>query len=140
MSRIKGRDTKPELLVRRGIHALGLRYRLHQRSLPGTPDIVLPRHKAVVFIHGCFWHGHGCKYSTVPSTRRAFWSEKIARNVLRDEAAILALTEQGWRVVLIWECALRGTQRRSLAETCKVTVKFVLDSKVQTMTIAGIES
>lgn len=111
MSRIRGRDTKPEMLVRQGLHARGLRYRLHDRKLPGRPDLVFPRHGAVIFVHGCFWHAHGCAQSKLPATRQDFWKKKLEGNAARDRRAIEALQAAGWRVLVIWECALRGTAR-----------------------------
>lgn len=112
MSRIRGRDTKPEMLVRRGLHARGLRYLLHDRKLPGRPDLVFPRYGAVVFVHGCFWHAHGCALSKLPATRQEFWNKKLAENAARDRRAIEALLADGWRVLVVWECALRGPGRR----------------------------
>jgi DNA mismatch endonuclease (patch repair protein) len=112
MSRIRGRDTKPEMLVRQGLHARGLRYRLHDRKLPGRPDLVFPRHGAVVFVHGCFWHAHGCALSKLPATRQDFWKKKLEGNAARDRRAIDALRADGWRVLVIWECALRGPGRK----------------------------
>lgn len=111
MSGIKGRDTKPEWIIRRGLHKLGYRYRLHARELPGRPDLVFAKHHAVVFIHGCFWHGHGCTLFKWPKTREDFWRTKIGGNQARDARAIEALTRQGWRVAIVWECALRGAGR-----------------------------
>lgn len=108
MSRIKGKDTKPEMLVRKFLFSKGFRYRLHDKKLPGKPDIVLPKYKTVIFIHGCFWHGHeGCKYYVVPKTRTEWWLEKIGKNIVNDEKAVKALVEQGWKVILIWECELK---------------------------------
>lgn len=111
MSRVRGRDTKPEMLIRRGLHARGLRFRLHRRDLPGCPDIVLPSSNAVLFVHGCFWHGHDCPLFKMPATRPDFWRGKIAKNRLRDAAAVEALGGLGWRVGIVWECALRGPGR-----------------------------
>lgn len=111
MARIKGRNTKPEVVLRKALFALGLRYRLHQRRLPGTPDLVFHKYHAVVFIHGCFWHGHGCHLFVVPATNTAFWMDKIGVNRSRDEHARGALQDQGWRVLTVWECALRGRKR-----------------------------
>lgn len=108
MSGIRAKDTKPEILVRRSLHALGFRYRLHDRRLPGSPDIVLPRYRAVVFVHGCFWHGHDCRLFKEPGTRRDFWLPKIERNRANDTKHAAALTDAGWRVATVWECALRG--------------------------------
>lgn len=111
MSGIRGKDTKPELLVRRALHAAGFRYRLHERTLPGKPDMVFPKYSAVVFIHGCFWHGHDCHLFRMPSTRTEFWQAKISGNVARDLRAITLLWETGWRVGTVWECALKGREK-----------------------------
>jgi DNA mismatch endonuclease (patch repair protein) len=108
MSRIKGKDTKPEMLVRRYLHAHGLRYRLHDKNLPGKPDLVLPKYKTVVFVNGCFWHGHkGCRFAALPATRTEFWENKIGRNVANDERKQAALTESGWRVLNVWTCEFK---------------------------------
>lgn len=110
MAGIRGRDTKPEMALRRALHARGLRYRLHAAGLPGKPDMVFPRHRAVVFVHGCFWHRHqGCRYATNPSTRPQFWQTKFAGNIARDRAAVEALYRGGWRVAIVWECAVRSS-------------------------------
>jgi len=112
MRRIRSKDTYPEIQVRQALHASGFRYRLHDSKLPGKPDIVLPRHKAVVLVHGCFWHGHGCKLSHVPSSNVAYWTAKITRNQTRDKKNAAALEALGWRVFTIWECDLQsGLQR-----------------------------
>jgi DNA mismatch endonuclease (patch repair protein) len=109
MSRIKVKDTGIELAVRHGLHALGFRYRLHDSKLFGRPDIALPKYQVVVFVHGCFWHGHhGCPYFRLPKTRADFWQEKINRNRLNDIKNLSALQQAGWRVATVWECALRG--------------------------------
>lgn len=111
MAAIRGKDTLPELNVRRMLHGLGLRFRLHRRDLPGRPDIVLPRHRTVVFVHGCFWHRHeGCRYTTTPKTRLAFWQAKFDANVARDHRNRVALEEMGWRVLVMWECELRNAE------------------------------
>lgn len=110
MSGIRGKNTKPEWLVRRALHARGFRYRLHVRGLAGHPDLVLPRYHAVIFVHGCFWHGHeGCKYFRLPATRTSFWEGKISRNCSNDIRHQASLLETGWRVATVWECALRVT-------------------------------
>ncbi|WP_028219338.1 very short patch repair endonuclease [Paraburkholderia oxyphila] len=108
MSGIRARNTKPEKLVRSLLHRRGFRFRLDVRELPGRPDIVLPRYRAAVFVHGCFWHGHQCALFKWPATRPEFWRAKIARNRTHDAKALAALAAQGWRVAVIWECALRG--------------------------------
>ena len=112
MSRIKGRDTKPELMLRRGLHSRGLRYRLHDKSLPGSPDLIFPALQAVVFVNGCFWHGHGCPMFTIPATRSEFWTAKIEGNKARDARALSRLAESGWRTLVLWECVLRGPSRK----------------------------
>lgn len=108
MSRIRGSNTKLEVLVRKGLHARGLRYRLGGAKLPGKPDIVLPRHRTVVFVHGCFWHGHDCPLYRLPKTRPEFWAAKIGGNKKRDERVARELESDGWRVLTVWECSLRG--------------------------------
>jgi len=116
MSGIRGKDTKPEMVLRRALHADGFRYRLHDKSLPGRPDLVFPRFKAVVFVHGCFWHGHaGCPYFKVPSTRAEFWTAKIEGNRSRDERDRVALEAAGWRTAVVWECATRREPAQAVA-------------------------
>lgn len=112
MSGIRRRDTKPELLIRKGLHARGYRYRLHPRTLPGKPDLAFPSRKAAIFIHGCFWHGHGCPLFKWPSTRAEWWRAKIEGNRARDRAVRAELAGMGWRQLRVWECALKGRQRR----------------------------
>lgn len=108
MAGIRGKDTKPELIIRRGLHALGFRYRLHARDVPGKPDLVFPRFQAVIMVNGCFWHRHDCHLFRMPSTRPEFWSAKIGRNVERDSLVQRQLAEAGWRKLVVWECALKG--------------------------------
>lgn len=109
MSGIRGKNTAPEMLVRRFLHARGYRYRLHRTDLPGKPDLVLPRLKVCIFVHGCFWHRHpGCAYATTPKTRPEFWKEKFQKNVMRDLANINALEDSGWNVLTVWECHLKN--------------------------------
>ncbi len=115
MSGIRGKNTMPEILVRRFLHGLGFRYRLHDRALPGAPDLVFPRHGAVIFVHGCYWHRHeGCKYATTPASNVAFWETKFAGNVRRDRTAVMALKKAGWRVFVLWECGLRTSDTVSV--------------------------
>ncbi len=110
MAAIRGKDTKPEMLVRRFLHANGFRFRLHRADLPGKPDIVLPRLKTCIFVHGCFWHRHpSCRYAALPKTRAEFWAAKLDGNVGRDRRATEALRNAGWTVFIIWECELRGS-------------------------------
>ncbi|MGH3710677.1 MAG: very short patch repair endonuclease [Brevundimonas sp.] len=116
MSGIRSRHTQPEMLLRRGLHARGIRYRLHARELPGKPDMVFPARKAVLFAHGCFWHGHDCHLFRLPSTRPEFWSAKIERNRAVDERSTAALRAAGWRVGVVWECALKGRTRLPFEE------------------------
>lgn len=117
MSGIRGKNTRPELLVRKFLHAEGFRYRLHVRQLPGSPDLVLPRHSAVVFVHGCFWHRHlGCRYATTPATRPEFWVSKLEKNRERDERFTNQLLNAGWRVAVVWECALKKSRDSTLVE------------------------
>lgn len=109
MSRIRSKDTKPEIIVRKALFAEGFRFRVHDRRYPGSPDIVLKKHRAVIFIHGCFWHGHkDCKYFKIPQTRTQWWQEKIARNKYNDRIAIRALKRDGWKVIILWECDLKS--------------------------------
>jgi len=111
MSMIKGKNTKPEMLVRQFLHASGYRYKLHDKSLPGKPDIVLPKYKTVIFVHGCFWHGHkNCKYFVIPKTRTEWWLNKINGNIANDEKAAKALKKEGWRIITIWECGLKPSK------------------------------
>ncbi len=113
MSGIRGKDTKPEIFIRKGLFAKGFRFRLHSRKLPGKPDIVFPRYKAAILVHGCFWHGHRCPLFKWPSSNSGFWRKKIDRNREVDKAAIKALSGLGWRVLTVWECAIKGPCRIS---------------------------
>ncbi|GAB1596996.1 very short patch repair endonuclease [Lysobacter claricitrinus] len=116
MSRIRGANTKPELLVRRYLHRAGFRFRLFAKDLPGRPDVVLPKWKTVVPVHGCFWHGHrGCRYFRLPKTRAEWWSAKIEHNAARDARAEAQLLDAGWRVAVVWECSLRAHPDQTLA-------------------------
>lgn len=109
MRAVKRTHTKPELKVRRLLHALGLRFRLHRRDLPGSPDIVLPKYRCIIFVHGCFWHRHpGCRYATTPKTRQEFWIPKFSANVERDYRKHAQLIELGWKVLIVWECEVRN--------------------------------
>ena len=109
MRSVKRAHTKPEILVRRSLHKLGFRFRLHRRQLPGTPDIVLPRYRTVIFVHGCFWHRHqGCRYATTPKTNQDYWLPKFQANLERDARNVEALQELGWRVIVVWGCETRS--------------------------------
>jgi len=111
MSGIRGFNTKPELFLRKGLHARGFRFRIHNRSLPGRPDLVFKKYNAVLFAHGCFWHLHDCPLFKWPQSRAEFWREKLLRNMANDERTVCELAAEGWRVGLIWECALKGPMR-----------------------------
>lgn len=114
MAGIRSKNTHPEMIVRRALFAAGFRFRLHRRDLPGVPDIVLPGRKVAMFVHGCFWHLHrNCRYSKLPATRRDFWREKLMHNAARDRKVIDALATLGWRVLIVWECAIRDVVRRA---------------------------
>ncbi|QPC45034.1 DNA mismatch endonuclease Vsr [Kaustia mangrovi] len=125
MSGIRGANTKPELQIRKALHALGFRYRLHARDVPGKPDIVLPRYRAVIFVNGCFWHGHDCPLFRLPGTRREFWENKIRTNRERDAKVRSQLGESNWRHLTIWECALKGPQRLGLEKTVAAAVDWI---------------
>lgn len=114
MSRIKGKDTKPEMLVRLFLFSKGFRYKLHDKALPGKPDLVLPKYKTVIFVHGCFWHGHeGCKYFVVPKTRTEWWVQKISTNKNNDIINLQKLKDKGWKTTIIFECELKKDKRES---------------------------
>ena len=125
MSRIRGKDTKPEMLIRRGLYQRGLRYRVHKAGMPGTPDLVFRKYRTVVFVHGCFWHGHGCSLFKLPKTRRAFWTNKIDRNKVRDQNALTTLKADGWRLLVVWECAVKGKHRRELSDVLTSAEEFI---------------
>lgn len=125
MSRIKAKDTKPELIVRKYLHARGYRYRLHVKDLPGKPDIVLPRFKTIINVHGCFWHGHtNCKYASIPQTRKEWWLNKINGNILNDEKVYKALKKEGWKIITVWQCELKPAK---LEKTLSALVKKLKD-------------
>lgn len=140
MGRIKSKNTKPEMLLRRGLHRRGLRYRLHAAELPGKPDIVFPKYRTVIFVHGCFWHGHGCSLFKWPKTQAAFWKAKIHRNIERDREAQVALMRSGWRLALIWECALKGKFRRALEDILSDTEIFIRHSEDSIVEIAEYDN
>lgn len=113
MAAVKGKDTKPEMIVRKYLFSQGLRFRVQVRKLPGTPDIVLPKYKTAIFVNGCFWHGHeGCKYFRLPKSNVEFWKEKIERNIERDRESMQALLDLGWKLIRVWECELRNKANR----------------------------
>lgn len=133
MSGIKSKNTKPELLIRKSLHALGLRYRLHSREIIGHPDMVLQKWRVLIFVHGCFWHWHGCRLSKLPSTRTEFWQSKLRGNRERDEKIIKQLINSGWRCVIIWECALRGKSGKKNLENIAVELASWIRQSKQTV-------
>lgn len=135
MSRIRGRDTKPELLLRKGLHARGYRFRVNVTGLPGRPDIVFPKYGAVIQVNGCFWHGHDCHLFKMPASRQEFWAEKIAANRLRDRRTDQALSETGLRVLTVWECSLKGLKRRPTDEVLTCCEAFLRDVTRKVATI-----
>lgn len=136
MAAIRGTDTKPERIIRRGLHGLGFRFRLHDRKLPGRPDLVFPKHHAVVFVNGCFWHGHDCPLFVWPRTREEFWREKINGNVERDRRNLAALSGSGWRTAIVWECALKGKGRLDAGDVIDTLARW-LSSNDQAIVVAG---
>jgi DNA mismatch endonuclease (patch repair protein) len=138
MAGIRSRNTKPEMLVRRGLHRLGFRFRLHAKKLPGRPDLVLSRYRATIFVHGCFWHGHDCALFKWPRAREAFWREKITGNQARDRNAVEALRNAGWRVLTIWECAFRNKDEAT-RETALNTIAAWLKSGTVQAELLGDE-
>lgn len=125
MSRIKGKNTKPEEIVRKYLFSQGFRYRKNDKKLPGTPDIVLPKYKTVVFVNGCFWHGHdGCRYFVTPKTNTSFWVNKIETNKIRDNKTIENLQELGWKVIVVWECQLKKNKLDDTLKQLKTDISF----------------
>lgn len=132
MAGIRGKDTKPELVLRRALHARGFRYRLHAANLPGRPDLVLPRYRTVIFVHGCFWHRHeGCRYATTPASNVAFWERKFRQNVERDREVRKRLKEAGWRVAIVWECGLKGDGVEETVEMVAEWLKAAVGREVE---------
>ena len=127
MSRIKGKNTRPEVLVRKYLHSQGFRFRLHDKSLPGKPDIVLKKYKTVIFVNGCFWHGHqGCKYFTLPKTRTEWWKDKIYKTKERDKKKIIELEKSGWNVITVWQCQLKGDKNDNYLKKLSSKVKKLI--------------
>src|SRR5438128_1482902 len=137
MSRIRGRDTKPELVLGRGLHARGFRFRLHRGDLPGRPDLILPRYQTAVFVHGCFWHRHGCSLSKMPATRAEFWQQKIEAIAARDRLAVEDLHAAGWCVLVIWECAIRGPMRLEQHVMIETASAFIRSGRRDLLEIRG---
>jgi len=140
MSGIRGKNTRPEMTVRRLLHTSGFRYRLHAKDLPGKPDIVLPKYRVVIFVHGCFWHGHHCHLFKVPQTRMGFWMTKINGNIRRDAVAMHKLLDAGWRVAIVWECALKGWQRELLDAQFDGLRKWLVGGATQLIEVEGHSS
>ncbi len=131
MAGIKGKNTKPELLLRDGLHRLGFRYTLHSKALPGRPDIVFPRYGAVLFAHGCFWHRHDCHLFKWPKTRKAFWRAKLQRNKALDDVQVAALLAEGWRVGTVWECAMKGTHKLPAEQLIEKCARWLKSSRLR---------
>lgn len=140
MAGIRGRDTKPEMLVRSALHRYGFRFRLHSSQIPGRPDLVLPRYRAVIFVHGCFWHGHDCCYFKWPSTRPEFWRTKIQGNRKRDQRVREQLRDAGWRQLVVWECAVRDREPRELARVISQITGWLRSGEATNGVISGGES
>ncbi|HXQ74695.1 MAG TPA: very short patch repair endonuclease [Pyrinomonadaceae bacterium] len=136
MSGIRGKDTRPELVLRRALHRLGFRYRLHVPSLPGKPDMVFPKQRAIIQVHGCFWHLHDCHLFKWPSSRVAFWRSKITRNREKDAETFYALTHAGWRILTVWECAFKGKTRRTEDEVVSYAADWLVSGSGN-MTLQG---
>lgn len=137
MSAVGQKDTGPEMMLRLALHRAGLRYRLHVGGLPGKPDLVFPRYRAVAFVHGCYWHSHGCYKSTLPKSRRTFWKSKFSANRARDSHNISLLRQHDWRVIVVWECALAGKNAMPLAQIAELFVTW-LNSDVDHREIVGV--
>lgn len=129
MSRIRAKDTKPELLIRRGLHGRGFRFRLHSRNLPGKPDLVLRKYNAVVFVHGCFWHRHECALFKWPKRRHDYWRDKLQTNVRRDAQVASELSKSGWRILHIWECSVKGPYRIGIAAVLERAAEWLLSDQ-----------
>ena len=129
MSGIRSKNTKPELLIRKGLHARGFRFRLHDKHLPGKPDLVLPKYSAVIFVHGCFWHRHDCHLFKWPKTRREFWHKKLLRNQEKDVESYTRLKKDGWYILTIWECALKGRTRRPLDKVLDMAADWLVSGR-----------
>lgn len=131
MSGIRGKDTRPELVIRRGLHRLGFRFRLHRKDLPGKPDLVLPRYNAAVLVNGCFWHGHDCSLFRWPGSRPDFWRQKIAGNKTRDERNSAQIEALGWRQLIVWECALKGRNRHPIDDVLFLCADWLSGTEVR---------
>ena len=130
MASVGQRDTGSEIRLRLALHRLGFRYRLNDRRLPGSPDLVLKKYRAVIFVHGCFWHRHGCKYTTTPSTRKKFWTEKFEANERRDKKNVDSLLTSGWRVLIVWECVVKGGTGDKLSFVVSKVVEWIVSDSL----------
>jgi len=137
MGSIKAKDTKPEMIIRRGLHERGYRYRLHRKDLPGKPDIVFSRQKAVIFVNGCFWHKHECHLFRFPQTRKGFWLDKLTENFERDEINHCELKSLGWRILVIWECAVKGKTRLPVDDILNQIELFISNESCMSCQISG---
>lgn len=133
MRAIKSKNTRPEMIVRSGLHRQGLRFRIHPKELPGKPDLVFPRFGAAIFVHGCFWHGHDCPLFKIPATREDFWMSKISANQIRDSRDATALSKLGWRVATVWECALKGQGKLPLDTVIDELARWLHDRESKTI-------
>lgn len=138
MAGIKGKNTKPELLVRKALFAKGYRYRLYSKLLPGKPDIVLSRYKAVIFIHGCFWHGHDCHLYRLPKSNSSFWAEKINKNKCNDKLVFEQLANAGWRIAVIWECSLKGKTKLDFEALITTLERWIVCDKTN-LSLEGMD-
>jgi DNA mismatch endonuclease (patch repair protein) len=136
MAGIRGKNTRPEMLIRQGLHRLGYRFRLHAAELPGKPDLILPKYRAVIFVQGCFWHGHDCHLFKWPKTRSEWWQDKIRRTRKRDEDIRILISKLGWRQALVWECSLKGRTRRNIEEIL-ASLSHWLNSQEEELEIEG---
>lgn len=137
MRAIKSKNTKPEILIRKALHARGFRFRLHMKTLPGSPDIVLPKYKTVIFVNGCFWHGHHCPLSKVPKTRSEFWLGKISDNMSRDMISHNRLLATDWRVAIVWECAIKGRSKQVLETLINNLAGWINDPQSRGIELTG---
>jgi len=137
MSSIKSKNTKPERLVREHLHRAGFRYRLQVKNLPGKPDLVLPKYRAVICVHGCFWHAHRCDYFRLPASNRAFWTQKLGGNVVRDKLNAIRLRRLGWRLLVVWECAVRASTLSGSTALYRMATKWLRSSQESYLELRG---
>lgn len=135
MRAVRSKNTRPELIIRKIMHAAGFRFRLHLSTLPGRPDIVFPKYRAVILVNGCFWHGHDCHLFKLPSTRKDFWEKKIKKNQINDDESFKALKELGWRVAIVWECAIRNNRNDNYEKIKLKLTEWLKSSDVSTLDI-----